>query len=131
MADKKEMNFKPGDLVKFPGLQSDLPKASIPAIEGELYLMDHNTSIKGVMMIKGDSHRMMFLPDGTIYCHPKFGVMLKHKEEPNVKEKTSTENKNRETLATQGSGGDGSSKAVRKALRKRRRRGTRVRRKTP
>ena len=86
------MIFKPGDIVKFPGLKSDLPKANIPPIEGELYLMDHNTSIKGVMMIKNDKHRMMFLPDGTIYCHPKFGVMLTLKEEPNAQKETPPEN---------------------------------------
>jgi hypothetical protein len=73
------MSFKPGDLVVFAGLKEEFLKLNIPSAEGELLLVDSNTSQKGVMRIKGDPNGMLFLPDGTIYCHRKYGVLLSAK----------------------------------------------------
>lgn len=75
------MTFKPGDIVKFPGMQ--VKGLNIKPVEGKLYLNDKNKK-PGVMMIRGDEQQMMFMADGTIYCHPQYGCMLKLKEEPNV-----------------------------------------------
>lgn len=74
------MTFKPGDKVKFPGMK--VGKLDIKPVEGELALNDSNTSVKGVMVIKGDTQRMMFLPDGSIYCHGQHGIMLQLVELP-------------------------------------------------
>jgi hypothetical protein len=73
--------FKPGDLVKFPGMQ--VKGLLIKPVVGKLYLSEKNKK-PGVMMIRGDRQRMMFMPDGTIYCHPQYGCMLKLKEESDV-----------------------------------------------
>lgn len=66
--------FTPGMLVKFPGLTAG--KIKIPVIQGQLVKNDRNTTVPGVMSIVGDKHGMLFLPDGTIYCHGQFGPML-------------------------------------------------------
>lgn len=69
--------FKPGDQVKFKGLTYQ--GITVGPVEGELVLIDLNTTKPGVMTIAGDLQRMMFLQDGTIYCHPKFGKVLTRK----------------------------------------------------
>lgn len=74
--------FKPGDKVEFEGLH--FKSLIIKPVEGELFLADSNTAVKGVMMIRGDAQRMMFLPDGTIYCHGMFGPVLKLKPEERI-----------------------------------------------
>lgn len=71
--------FKPGDVVQFGGLHAKGIK--IQPVEGELFLNDKNKK-PGVMMIKGDKQKMMFMPDGSIYCHAQYGCVLKLKEEP-------------------------------------------------
>lgn len=76
-----EPKFKPGDVVQFPGLQ--VKGLIIQPVEGKLYLNDKNKK-PGVMMIRGDKQKMMFHGDGTIYCHPQYGCMLKIKEEANA-----------------------------------------------
>jgi hypothetical protein len=72
------MIFKAGDFVKFKGLRridTNL-KEDIKMCEGKLIPMDHNTTVKGVLAIEGDQQRMMFMPNGEVYCHPKFGICL-------------------------------------------------------
>lgn len=75
-----EQAFKPGDYVSFPGLKEG--KVTANPLVGELYLVDTNTTLKGVMGIKGDTQRMMFCPNGSIYCHPRFGIMLTMVKKP-------------------------------------------------
>lgn len=74
------MKFQPGDWVKFKGLHVVALGLQIKPVEGKLVLADHNTSVKGVMRIYGDIQNMMFLPDGTIYCHPQYGILIGKKE---------------------------------------------------
>lgn len=66
--------FKPGDTVYFKGFKEAAASAS--SVVGELLLTDKNTLVKGVMKINNDTQGMLFCPDGTIYCHPRFGVMI-------------------------------------------------------
>lgn len=73
--------FKPGDMVQFPGLR--VKGLNIKPVSGMLYLSEKNKK-PGVMMIRGDKQKMMFYGDGTIYCHPQYGCMLKMKEDTNV-----------------------------------------------
>lgn len=91
------MVFTPGMLVKFKGLAAG--KIKIPVIQGELRLNDRNTSVKGVMSIAGDTHGMLFMPDGTIYCHGQFGPMLESLTNEEVEDTPRTEMSKDEVVA--------------------------------
>lgn len=66
--------FKPGDLVMFKGLT--ISTTILAPSKGLLKLADRNTTHKGVMTIKGNHQRLLFNPEGTIYCHEYLGVLL-------------------------------------------------------
>lgn len=74
------MRFREGERVRFKGLKAG--KLTLKPVTGILRKADGNTSIKGVTQIIGDTQRMLFSPDGSIYCHAHFGVMLERKELP-------------------------------------------------
>lgn len=73
---KKIKTFKPGEEVVFCGIVEGFKK--IQGVSGKLILADNNTSIKGVMRIEGDVQGMLFCPNGMVYCHPRFGVVLRY-----------------------------------------------------
>lgn len=73
---KEPSIFKPGDQVRFKGLVAD--KVILPPKEGVLKLNDRGTTVRGVMSMKDDAQRLMFTPDGRLYCHGQYGVLLEH-----------------------------------------------------
>lgn len=70
--------FSIGEKVKFIGLR--FGEVEILPQEGVLEAVT-NATTQGVMAIADKVPRMMFTPDGKLYCHGHYGVLLERIED--------------------------------------------------
>lgn len=68
------VKFKPGDWVRFRGLKIEHLKKAFKPYYGKLRAKP--SAAPGCVKIEGEPLGLIFNPDGTLYCHAHYGILL-------------------------------------------------------